>query len=493
MNNTESEYNCMNEQTRAPLYEALMKYKTDRVVKFDVPGHKGGRWNKGLVEFLGAGAVASDVNSMKPLDNLCHPVSVIRDAERLAAAAFGATDAFFIVGGTTGAVQAMIMSTCAAGDEIIMPRNVHRSAINALVICGAVPVYIDPGINTKLGISLGMHPDAVRAAMRRHPGAKAVFINNPTYYGVCSSLKAITQDAHSHGMKVLVDEAHGAHFYFPPQAGGLPVTAMGAGADMAAVSMHKTGGSLTQSSFLLCGADANAQYVRQIINLSQTTSASYLLLTSLDIARRNLSLSGPDYYDRTIRLAEYAREEINRLGGYIAFSRELIDGCEVFDFDVTKLSVHTRDIGLAGIEVYDMLRDEYRIQIEFGDIGNILAIISAGDSELEIERLVSALSEIRRLHSKGMAGMFDHEYIGPIVELPPQAAFYRDKEARPLDSCEGFISGEFVMCYPPGIPVLAPGERITRDIVEYIRYAKEKGCSLTGPQDMAIEYIQVLR
>ncbi|MCL2059826.1 MAG: aminotransferase class I/II-fold pyridoxal phosphate-dependent enzyme [Oscillospiraceae bacterium] len=492
----------MDRQARAPIFEALMRYKADRVVKFDVPGHKGGRWDTGLADFLGRGCLALDVNSMKPLDNLCHPVSVIREAEQLAAEAFGARDAFFMVSGTTGAVQAMIMSVCKAGDKIIMPRNVHRSAINALVICGAVPVYVDPGVDARLGISLGMSVGAVRAAVDANPDAKAVFINNPTYYGICSNLKAIIDLAHGRGMLALVDEAHGTHFYFPPSGGGLPLSAMVAGADMAAVSMHKTGGSLTQSSFLLCGSmmnsggsfggGVNTQYVRQVINLTQTTSASYLLLASLDVARRNLCLDGAAANARALALTGYALSEINKLGGYIAFTDDLIDGDAAYDFDATKLSVHTREIGLAGIEVYDLLRDEYGIQIEFGDIGNILAIVSAGDSPFEIERLVSALSEIRRLCSKDKAGMLDHEYISPIVELAPQEAFYRDKAPYPLDGCEGHISGEFVMCYPPGIPVLAPGERITRDIIDYIKYAKEKGCSLTGPQDMQIESIQVL-
>ena len=483
----------VNRQNRAPIAEALMKYKADRVVKFDVPGHKGGRWNKALVEYFGRDCLSGDVNSMKPLDNLCHPVSVIREAEQLAAEAFGAREAFFIVSGTTGAVQAMIMSVCKAGDKIIMPRNVHRSAINALIICGAIPVYVNPGIDKRLGISLGMSAEAARAAMEAHPDAKAVLINNPTYYGVCSDLNAIAALARDRGMKTLVDEAHGAHFYFPPVSGGLPQTAMGAGADMSAVSMHKTGGSLTQSSFLLCGAGVNPQYVRQVINLTQTTSASYLLLVSLDIARRNLSLDGAAYHERTINLAGYCRSEINKLGGYIAFSREIVDGGAVYDFDVTKMSVCTRDIGLAGIEVYDLLRDEYGIQIEFGDISNILAIITAGDSAFEIERLVSALSEIKRLYSKDKTGMLEYEYINPIVELPPQAAFYRDKKARPLEECEGCVSGEFVMCYPPGIPILAPGERITGEIIEYIAYAKEKGCQMTGPQDMTIGGIRVLK
>lgn len=476
-------------QNDAPLEEAMIAHRLNRVVPFDVPGHKGGRGNKELTDFLGINCLKADVNSMKPLDNLCHPVSVIKEAQELAAEAFHAEHAFFMVTGTTGAVQAMIMTTCKAGEKIIMPRNVHRSAINALVVNGAVPIYVNPGVNKRLGIPLGMGVEDVKKAILENPDAKAVLVNNPTYYGICSNLREIVKLAHEHGMKVLVDEAHGTHFYFGEN---MPVSAMNAGADMAAVSMHKTGGSLTQSSLLLCGKDINADYVRQIINLTQTTSGSYLLMASLDIARKNLSINGRELFAKTVKFAEYAREEINKLGGYYAFGDELCDGDAFFAFDKTKLSVHTRDIGLAGIEVYDILRDEYGIQIEFGDLGNILAIISAGDRALEIERLISSLSEIKRLYSKDKAGLFDHEYINPDVTMPPQKAFYGDKKLVPLEESTGKVCGEFVMCYPPGIPILAPGERITDEIIEYIKYAKKKGCSLTGTQDITIENINIV-
>ena len=273
-------------QARAPIFEALRAFSKERVVPFDVPGHKHGKGNPELTEFLGQATMDADVNSMKPLDNLCHPVSVIHDAEVLAAQAFGAAHAFFMVSGTTGSVQAMILSVCKRGDKIIMPRNVHRSAINALVLCGAVPVYVNPGVDPQLGIALGMSLADVERAIEANPDAKAVLVNNPTYYGVCSDLRSIVKLAHAHGMRVLADEAHGTHFSF---SDALPVSAMAAGADMAAVSMHKSGGSLTQSSMLLIGPAMSEGYVRAVINLTQTTSASYLLLASLDISRRNLA------------------------------------------------------------------------------------------------------------------------------------------------------------------------------------------------------------
>ena len=478
------------DQRRAPIYEALEQFRQMRVVPFDVPGHKRGRGNPELTAFLGQQCVGVDVNSMKPLDNLCHPVSVIREAEELAADAFGAAHAFLMVGGTTSSVQSMVLTACKRGDEIILPRNVHRSVLNALVLCGAVPVYVNPEVDKRLGISLGMKREQVAKAIKEHPNAVAVLVNNPTYYGICSDLRAIVKMAHEAGMLCLADEAHGTHFYF---GNGLPVSAMAAGADMASVSMHKSGGSLTQSSLLLIGPNVHQGYVRQIINLTQTTSGSYLLMSSLDISRRNLALRGREVFRQVCAMAEYAREEINAVGGYYAFGRELINGDSIFDFDPTKLSVHTRDVGLAGIEVYDLLRDEYDIQIEFGDIGNILAIITGGDRALEIERLLGALNLIKKFHGKSPAGLYDHEYIDPILEMSPQAAFYAEQETLPIEKTAGRVCSEFVMCYPPGIPILAPGERITQDILDYIAFAKEKGCSLTGCRDMNVEYLQVVK
>ncbi len=479
----------MGNQKRAPIADALEEMKNNKLVPFDVPGHKRGRGNPELTEFLGEDCMSVDVNSMKPLDNLCHPTSVIKEAEGLAAEAFGAAHSFFMVGGTTSSVQAMIFATVKAGDKLILPRNVHQSVINALVICGGIPVYVNPQTNMRLGIALGMSVSDVKEAIEKNPDAKAILVNNPTYYGICSDLKSIVDISHEKGIKVLVDEAHGTHFYFGKD---MPITAMAAGADMASVSMHKSGGSLTQSSILLCGKNVNPHYVRQIINLTQTTSGSYLLLSSLDISRRKLALEGEKIFEKVKKFADYSREEINEIGDYYAYSKEIINGDSIFDFDTTKLSVNTIDIGLAGKEVYDLLRDEYDIQIEFGDLGNILAYISVGDKNKNIERLITALSEIRRKYKKDKAGMLESEYISPVVAMSPQRAFFGDKVSLPINECNGHICGEFVMCYPPGIPILAPGEMITDEIINYINYAKEKGCLITGPETMDASRINVL-
>lgn len=477
------------DQKSAPIYEALQWFRKQRVVPFDVPGHKRGRGNPELVELLGDKCVSLDVNSMKPLDNLGHPISVIREAEELTAEAFGAAHAFLMVNGTTSSVQAMILATCKAGDKIILPRNIHKSVINALVLCGAVPIYVDVKAHDKIGIALGVEEEKMKKVMDENPDAKAVFINNPTYYGICSNIRSLVKLAHERGMKVLVDEAHGTHLYFSDE---LPTSGIAAGADLAAVSMHKSGGSLTQSSILLCGENVNAEYVRQIINLTQTTSASYLLLSSLDISRRNLALRGKESFEKVSRMAEYARNEINAIGGYYAYGRELIDGDSVYDYDITKLSVYTQGIGLTGIEVYNILRDDYDIQTEFGDIGNILAYISIGDRIQDIERLVGALEDIKREYGKENSDLYMGEFIQPEVVLSPQEAFYSEKVSVPLENTADYICGEIVMCYPPGIPILTPGERITEEIIAYIQFAKEKECSLQGTIDPNVDNLSVI-
>jgi arginine decarboxylase len=476
-------------QENAPLFEALEQFRLRRVVPFDVPGHKRGRGNPELLKFLGEKCLSIDVNSMKPLDNLSHPSSVILEAERLAAAAFQAEQAYFIVGGTTAAVQSMLLYACQKGDKIILPRNVHKSVINTLVLSGAIPVYVNPEVEPQLGIPLGMKLANIKAAIAAHPEAKAIFVNNPTYYGVCSQITAIAELAHAHGMLMLADEAHGAHFYF---GADFPAAAMLAGADLAAVSMHKSGGSLTQSSLLLAAESVDAGALRQTINLTQTTSASYLLLASLDLSRRNLALNGREIFTKVRELAAYARSEINLIGGYRAYAKELINSDSIYDFDDTKLSIFTLDIGLAGIEVYDLLRDEYDIQAEFGDVGNLLAYISIGDRPRDIERLVNALVEIKRRFGGAAIALPVQPYPEPQVKLTPQQAYFAAKITLPVAAAVGRISGESVLCYPPGIPVLAPGELITPEIVDYISYSKDKGCLVTGTRDLEVASIDVV-
>lgn len=478
------------DQNRTPLFDAVKKYVEDKVIQFHVPGHKQGRGIKELADYIGERALQMDANGMEDLDFANNPRGVIREAEELMAQAFGAQNAYFLVNGTTAGVQAMIMSACDPGDKILIPRNAHKSTIGGIILSGAMPVYIQPEINERLGIAMGVTVESVKKAIKEHPHAKAIFLINPTYYGAASDLKSIVRIAHRHDMAVLVDEAHGAHMSFHDD---FPLTAMEVGADMSAASLHKTSGSMTQSSVLLLRGNIIApEKVKQVLDLMRTTSSSYLLMCSLDIARKQLATVGSDMLERTLQLARWAREEINKIDGLYACGKELIGTPGCYDFDETKLSVNVRGLGYTGYQMEAKLRKEYNIQVELSDLYNILAILSIGDRKEDLEALVKALKDISSKTEKvdyKSSVVIPHN---PKMIVSPRDAFYSPKKAVPLEHSEGEIAGEMVMAYPPGIPVICMGERITRDIIDYIKLLKEQKCELQGTADPFVDYIRVL-
>lgn len=478
-------------ENRAPLFEAMKEYHRKKVIPFDVPGHKHGKGIMEMTEYFGETMLELDVNAMKDLDNICNPIGVIREAEDLASRAYGADYGFFLVNGTTSGVQAMIMSACEPGDKIILPRNAHKSAITGLILSGAVPIYIQPEVNEDLGIAMGVSVKNVMKTIKEHPEAKAIFLINPTYYGATSDIKSIVDISHENGMAVLVDEAHGAHMNFHKD---LPMEAIAAGADMCAVSTHKTGGSLTQSSLLLLNEgriDANT--VKTTLNLTQTTSASYLLMGSIDIARKQLAIRGEEMLDKILDFSRWARKEINEIDGFYAFGKELIGTPGVFNFDETKFGVNVRKLGITGLETYDILRDEYNIQVELGDMYNILAIFSLGDDKESVGALIDALKDISRKYKNNKEIKLTKGILkNPEVIVSPRDAYYSRKKVVRLEDAVGEVSGESIMAYPPGIPVVTPGERISKEMVEYVNQLKAKESLLQGTEDAYVEFIKVL-
>jgi len=480
-----------NDQNRTPLFDALKDYHSRNVIPFDVPGHKHGVGLPEMAEYVGKKVLEIDVNAMECLDNICNPIGVIKEAEKLAAQAYGASDAFFLVNGTTSGVQAMIMAACRPGDKIILPRNAHKSAVTGLILSGAIPIYIQPEINVDLGIAMGVPVDSVKQAIEQHPDARAVFIIHPTYYGAVSDLVSIVKIARQYDMAILVDEAHGAHFPFHPQ---LPYGAMKSGADASAVSMHKTGGSLTQSSLLLLGNNMiNASTMKTTLNLTQTTSASYLLMSSVDIARKQLAIQGEAMLGEILEIVRWARDGINSVDGIYAFGKELIGSRGVFDFDETKLGVNVRKLGLSGYEAEKLLRDEFNIQVELADMYNILAVVAVGDTRQSVKTLVDALKDIATYHRNGDVKKITRAMLtNPEVIVSPRDAYYSSKKAVKLEEAVGSVSGESIMAYPPGIPVVIPGEMITDEMVEYVKLLKAEQCLLQGTQDPYVDNILVL-
>lgn len=481
-------------QARAPLFECLVRHAEKKTIPFHIPGHKRGRgMDPAFRDFLGENALSIDLINIAPLDDLHHPKGAIKEAEELAAEAFGADRTFFSVQGTSGAIMAMIMAAVKPGEKILIPRNVHKSVLTAVVLSGADPVFMAPEIDPARGVAHGVSLATVRKHLEADDAIRAVLVVNPTYFGVCADLKGIADLVHSRGIPLLVDEAHGAHLYFHPE---LPLSAMEAGADAAATSVHKLGGSLTQSSLLnLQGDLLSGDRVQATLSMLTTTSTSYLLLASLDAARRHLSLHGRETLSRAIRLANWAREEINRIPGLSCLGPEVIgDRSSSYDLDPTKLCITVTELGLTGAEVEVILRERYGIEVELSDLYNILCLVTLADDEASVEALLSALRSIAREHyaCRPARPVTVRTPEMPPLAMSPREAFYAETEVVPLMESAGRIMAEFIMVYPPGIPILLPGERITEANLRYIKEHMEAGLPVQGLEDPGNERVRVV-
>ena len=478
------------DQNRTPLFDAVKYHVKRNAIPLQIPGHKHGYGLTEYREFVGENVLKMDLNETRGIDMIWDPVSVIAEAEKLLAAASGANHAYFLINGTTSGVQAMIMSSCTPGDKIILPRNAHKSIFNGLILSGANPVYVQPEIDDYLGIVTGITSEDLRAAIDRNRDARAVMAINPSYYGIASELRQIVETAHDSCIPVLVDEAHGTHMGFHSH---FPISAMAAGADMSAASLHKTGGSMTQSSALLVGSSKiNPNYIKQVLNLTYTSSPSYILLCSLDVARKQLATRGRGMLDRILELVHRARAEINKIDGLFAPDKNYFEKSGKFSFDETKLLVSVQKLGLTGYEVEEILARDYNILIELADMYNILAIISLGEKEEFLQSFVAALRDIATQAKRKEVKRIETAQFSPAVVMPPRDAFFSKKRSVPLEQCAGGIAGEMVMVYPPGIPLVSMGEIITGDIIDYVKMLKAERCTIQGTIDPIVDNIMVL-
>jgi lysine decarboxylase len=485
----------MADQTKTPLFTGLMDHAAKNPIQFHIPGHKKGRGiDPEFRRFIGDNALSIDLINIAPLDDLHHPRGIIREAQELAAEAFGADYTFFSVQGTSGAIMTMVMSVCRPGDKILIPRNVHKSVMSAIILSGATPVFIHPEMDASLGISHGVTTQSVRHAVEQHPDAKALLVINPTYFGFAGNLAEIVRIAHQADMPVLVDEAHGVHIHFHED---LPISAMQAGADMAATSVHKLGGSFTQSSVLnVKGPRINPGRIQSVISMLTTTSTSYLLLASLDAARRQLALNGRDMLSRTIRLANQTRDQLNRIQGIRCIGEEHLGTDAAYDLDPTKLLIVVKDLGLTGYEAERWLRQHWNIEVELSDLYNILCLITPGDTEEDVQTLVKALEHLSDQRRSNCTARHIHPVRLPeipVLAMSPREAFYAESEVIPLDEAAGRMMAEFIMVYPPGIPIVLPGEIITHENIQYIRDNMQAGLPVQGPEDETIETIKVIK
>ena len=460
-------------QKKAPYIEALKKYIAEDVSPFDVPGHHMGNVENAFTKFLGHDVYRADVNAPVGMDNLANPRGVILESEKLMAEACGADEAFFLINGTTSGILAMLLTAVRAGEKILLPRNVHKSVINGLILSGAVPEYIMPEIDNDLEIANQPSVEDFKKAIVRYPSAKAVFVINPTYFGAVTDLKEIVDFAHAHNMAVLVDEAHGAHYYF--HAGNCPMTAMEAGADLSSVSFHKTGGSLTQSSVLLAHTERFNRYdIQKSLNILNTTSPSTLLIASLDAARQFMVTKGKAQMEKCYELAAYAAEKINKIPGFSVAGREhfLKHGC--YDYDSSKVVISLDHLDISGFDLYYLIKKKYQIQLELAETYAVLCIFAIGTKKSHVDHLVNALKEISKEHYHKKVTYPDHHFDSsfPFLLTRPRVAFHATGKVVPLEECGGEISKEQVMIYPPGIPLISPGEVWTNELIERVKHYK---------------------
>ena len=468
---------------KAPIAGSLLDYANLGVAPFHTPGHKGGRGAHPLLRnFLTETGLRADVSLSAELDDLHAPMGCIRAAEEMAARAYGADAAYFMINGTTGAIHTMLMAALVPGDTVLVPRNVHRSIVGGLILVGARPVYMQPEIDARLGIAMGVSLAEVWRAATAHPGARAALFVYPTYYGVANELPEIADFLHTRGMLV--------HFAF---SDALPPSAMQAGADLSAESTHKMLGSLTQTSMLLARAGrVPAERIRAASGLLQSTSPNEILLASLDAARLQMEEEGRVRLDAAICCAEELRARINELPGLWAFGGAYMGAPGRVALDPLKVTVNVAGLGLSGFAAEEELR-RAGIACELSDAYNVLFLLSYADGVREIERIAAALEKIAARCGEADMPETAAPEMPPLPETPctPRAAYFAPKERVSLAQAAGRTAAETILFYPPGIPVLAPGDAIQAASLDYLRAMRDAGARVVGASDASLETILV--
>ena len=509
----------MLDQKDAPLFDALVGHG-DGSANLHIPAHRQGlAVPDSLVQFTGRNVFKLDLTEILGLDDLHNPQGVIAHAQELAAELYGADRSFFLVNGTSCGLQALLMSVCGPGDKVILPRNMHRSVLAGLIYSGADPVYIMPEIVSEFNFSAGFTPANLKKALYENSEAKAVMAVYPVFYGVGGDIKAIAHLTHAAGCPLLVDEAHGAHLAFHP---ALPEQALALAADASVQSTHKLGGSMTQSSILhLNSIRLDYEKVAASLRLVQSTSPSYVLMASLDTARRQLALQGREMLDRALILAAQTRDLLEEIDGVKVLSQKYLTlplscskndnlsgrifaslpGAEVFD--PTRLVINIAQSGLSGYHIAKSLAEQYNVYVEMADTFNIIVLVTIGTTEKDCLSLVQALRSILEKQLQHNTGKTSKtvEYIItadvalkflPNKGMTPREAWFAKTKTIALVGATGQISAEWVAVYPPGIPVLCPGEIISPDVIDYLRKVKECGLQTQGLADSSLSTIKTV-
>lgn len=479
-------------QRQTPLVNQLKILSAQKDAPFYTPGHKKGKaTSHELKQLMGEKVFRADLPELPELDNLFAPEGVIKEAQGLASLAFGADYTWFLANGTTCGIIASLLAICKEGDEIILPRNVHQSAIYALILTGAIPIFINPEYNSDFDLCYTISPSQIINTLQRHPSVKAIFIVSPTYQGICANLGEIAYISHNHNIPLIVDEAHGAHFHFHPL---LPLSALSTGADIVIQSTHKVLGAMTQASMLhLQGNLVSEDKIRQALPLTQSSSPNYLLLASLDSARQQMATEGQKLLNNTLNLAQQARESLGKLS-YLQLLRFATPTDSYYDLDLTRLTVNVTQFGLTGYECDRTLSEEFGVICELPTLTNLTFIISIGNDLEDIERLINSFQQISKYQkSAKIKANFQISPPPPSqLKMTPRQAFQREKISKNIPSAINCISGETIIPYPPGIPVIMAGEIITPTAIDYINQIISHGGIVTGMSDVTLETIKII-
>lgn len=480
------------EQNQTPILDAITDFIETEPAYFRIPGH---RLDKGVskkwTDKVGSRIFAYDVTETPFTDDLHSPEGAILKAQELYADLYQVDKSFLLVNGTTCGNEAMILSAAHEGEKIMVARNAHKSAMMGLVLSGATPVYCMPTVIDSFGIQGELTKESVEACFQENPDCKALFLVSPSYYGVTSDLLGLAEVCHRHGALLLVDEAHGGHVYFHEK---LPLGAMQAGADMCVQSMHKVTGALTQSSVLHVHSEkVDIEQISKNLHLVQSTSPNYLLMTSLDCARYELAKNGKDMMQHALDLCEYARKEIAKIDGFCCMSEK-----DFKNLDMTRLVISAREIGISGFALEEMLFSGYAVNMELADAENVLAVVTYANTKEDIERLLFACRDIAQKQKEaGKNKPLTRQYpaFPPIPEqvMTPRQAYFAEFEEISWEKAKGRVAAEMIAPYPPGIPVVYAGERITEEIWEYLTCFKKDKRHIHGSRDGKLETVRVMK
>jgi len=481
------------DQNKTPLFDAVMEYINADITPFHIPSHKMGNGiNKRWKDFVGNEIFKMDLCEVQGLDDIHQASGVIKEAQELAAELWGAKESFFLVNGTSSGILASICSVVKEGDKIIIPRNSHKSVVYAMIISGATPIYFSTEIYKEKGLVGGVDPKKLNAIYDANLEAKGVLVASPSYHGICSDMNQIAEITHAHHGIFIADEAHGNHMYFHDQ---LPTGALELGVDISCQSIHKMSGSLTQSSMLHLNTDKiDRSLLKFNLQMFQNTSPSYLLEVSLDLARHQMANKGHEILDNLLKMSSYARQEISRIDGFEILGEELIGEHCIYDYDSIRLVFTAKDLGLEGYELYRILRDEYHVEMEFGDYFYGLCIMGIGTTWAHVDRLVEALKDIS-FNYKGQRDPLDwNEELPPLPPqiMTPRKAYFAKTKNIPWSESKGEISAEMIVPYPPGIPTICPGEEITNDVWNFLEEQRKTGRHLHGPAGGTLDCIKVV-